>query len=138
MSSSTNIAGKKGKNHQYPTIAQDAEKLGVHPIHLWLCLTGRRRSERLMRRYRELKGEPLVLVEKVGISFPARTEFSFFNTPTAASFEALIPEKCTRQDCVVILDAPAELLFRRAGKQGIEITLSKSIPEKFISEESHP
>jgi len=39
-------------------ITVDAQKLGVHRIHLWLVLTGRRQSRCLLRRYRELKQQP--------------------------------------------------------------------------------
>jgi hypothetical protein len=37
-------------------ICRDAERLGVHRIHLYLVLKGKRESARLLRRYHELKG----------------------------------------------------------------------------------
>ena len=41
---------------KYRGIVADAKALNVHRIYLWLVLTGRRRSTRLMNRYQELKG----------------------------------------------------------------------------------
>lgn len=42
---------------QFPGISRDAEALGVTRTHLWLVLSGRRQSRRLMRRYKLLKEE---------------------------------------------------------------------------------
>ena len=39
-------------------ITTHAKQLGVHRIHLWLVLTGRRQSRSLIKRYRALKKEP--------------------------------------------------------------------------------
>lgn len=36
-------------------IGQAAEALGVHRVHLWLVLTGRRQSGSLLRRYAALQ-----------------------------------------------------------------------------------
>jgi hypothetical protein len=38
-----------------PGICADAEALGVHRIHLWNVLKGRRESRSLLRRYKALK-----------------------------------------------------------------------------------
>ncbi len=43
---------------RFPGIVEDAKALGVNRIHLWLVLTGRRQSTRLMVRYRALRNEP--------------------------------------------------------------------------------
>lgn len=40
---------------QFPGISGDAKALGVSRVHLWLVLTGRRRSARLAQRYAQLK-----------------------------------------------------------------------------------
>jgi len=40
---------------RYPSIGADAKKLGVHRVHLWQVLTGRRQSKSLLRRYHTLK-----------------------------------------------------------------------------------
>ena len=36
-------------------IVSDAQKLGVTHPHLWMVLTGKRKSESLIRRYRDLQ-----------------------------------------------------------------------------------
>lgn len=53
-----------GNNHihrnslaKYPGICEAAKALGVHRIHLYLVLSGKRQSHRLKRRYQELKRE---------------------------------------------------------------------------------
>jgi hypothetical protein len=40
---------------RFPGIVSDAQRLGVHRIHLYLVLTGQRQSRRLMERYRALR-----------------------------------------------------------------------------------
>ena len=40
---------------KYAGIMADAASLGVHRIHLYLVLSGRRESRSLLRRYRQLK-----------------------------------------------------------------------------------
>ncbi len=43
------------KFDKYPGITTDATTLGVHRIHLYLVLDGRRESRSLMARYQALK-----------------------------------------------------------------------------------
>jgi hypothetical protein len=48
---------KRGRGvTKFQGISLDAKRLGVNRIHLWLCLTGRRTSHRLLKRYKALKG----------------------------------------------------------------------------------
>jgi len=117
------------KHPRFKGITKDAEKLGVSPVHLWLCLTGRRVSKRLMRRYHELKGIPSSFAEKVEISSPAGSQFRFFNTPAALSFEVMLKGKCTREDCIVTLIANAEIIIQRIGQRGVELTIKPESPQ---------
>jgi hypothetical protein len=48
--------GKAPRRVKFPGIGKDAERLGVHRIHLYLVLTGERTSHRLLSRYHQLKG----------------------------------------------------------------------------------
>lgn len=48
----------KGKRKvRFPGICEDAQELGVTRVHLWMVLTGDRKSKRLMQRYRDLKAK---------------------------------------------------------------------------------
>ena len=40
----------------YPNISRHADELGCRREHLWMVLTGRRKSRRLLARYQELVG----------------------------------------------------------------------------------
>ena len=46
---------QKARRVKYRGIVADAEALNVSRIHLWFVLEGRRESELLLKRYRELK-----------------------------------------------------------------------------------
>jgi hypothetical protein len=48
--------GKWGKKNRI-TVTGAAVILGVHRVHLSLCIHGHRQSKRLMKRYRTLKRE---------------------------------------------------------------------------------
>lgn len=43
---------------KFPGIGRSAERLGVSRVHLYLVLSGRRPSRRLLARYNQLKGQP--------------------------------------------------------------------------------
>ncbi|WP_414664872.1 hypothetical protein [Horticoccus sp. 23ND18S-11] len=49
----SNVSGR-GET-QFPGILADAKALDVSRVHLWLVLTGRRKSARLAARYEQLK-----------------------------------------------------------------------------------
>ena len=46
---------KSGRVVKYSNISAEAAQLGVHRIHLWQVLEGRRHSRSLIHRYRALK-----------------------------------------------------------------------------------
>lgn len=48
---------RREKRHVIPGICADAKKLGVSRMHLWAVLSGRRESDGLVARYRELQEE---------------------------------------------------------------------------------
>ncbi len=47
-------ARRKVKRTRYPNICEQAKALGVHRVHLYMVLSGRRESRRLMARYHDL------------------------------------------------------------------------------------
>ncbi len=46
---------RKMSRVKYPNICRDAVRLGVHRVHLYQVLDGRRESASLRRRYRALR-----------------------------------------------------------------------------------
>lgn len=46
---------KPFRPHRFTGITYDARELGVSHPHLWMVLTGKRKSVALMKRYRALK-----------------------------------------------------------------------------------
>lgn len=57
MSKHTNKPKPRSGPAKYPGIAGDARTLGVSRTHLYLVLTGKRTSARLMQLYRKLHKE---------------------------------------------------------------------------------
>lgn len=49
--------GKVNREVRFVGIGRDADSLGVSRIHLYLVLSGQRRSRRLLSRYTQLKGQ---------------------------------------------------------------------------------
>ena len=47
---------KRKRRVVYPNISRHADELGCRREHLWMVLTGRRKSRRLLARYQELVG----------------------------------------------------------------------------------
>ncbi len=45
---------RRGRKN-WPGLIEAAEQLGVSYKHLWMCVSGRRESKPLLRRYAELK-----------------------------------------------------------------------------------
>lgn len=51
------VPAKRGRHTtRFPGLCADAETLGVSRIHLYLVLSGQRRSARLISRFNQLKG----------------------------------------------------------------------------------
>ncbi len=46
---------RRVKHNRFPGICEDAVELGVHRVHLYMVLAGKRSSDVLLARYRALK-----------------------------------------------------------------------------------